>query len=144
MQQRPIGVTILAVLTALTALFLALAGVASFLTGPLLTQIMQDPELVELLEEVPPEVLDIFPKVLGGIFLMMALSNVAIAFGLWTLRAWAWYLTLDFQGLGIFSNLGGLLLLSPFSLASIAFSGFYIYYFLQQPVQTAFGVRNAF
>lgn len=142
--QRPVGVTVLAVITSLGALVLALIGISAFFTGPLLDRLLQDPELAKLIEEVPPEVLDTFPKVLGGIFLMMALANVAIAFGLWALKAWAWYLTLLFQGLGIFSNLGGLILLNPVSLASIAFSGFYIYYFLQQPVQEAFGVRNAF
>ncbi|NEQ55268.1 MAG: hypothetical protein F6K11_34980 [Leptolyngbya sp. SIO3F4] len=142
--QRPVGVTILAVLTVLSALFLAIIGIGCFLAGPIIDQILQDPEIATLIEQVPPEAIEIFPKVLGSIFLMMALANFAIAFGLWALKAWAWYLTLIFQGLGIFSNLGGLLLLSPISLASIAFSGFYIYYFLQKPVQEAFGIRNAF
>ncbi|NEP63713.1 MAG: hypothetical protein F6K31_43615 [Symploca sp. SIO2G7] len=142
--QRPIGVTILAILNSLGALVLILIGTSSFLTGPLLDQLMQDPDLAELMKTVPPEAVDIFPKVLGGVFLVLAAINIAIAIGLWTLQAWSWYLTLIFQGLGILGNLGGLLLLSPVSMASIVFSGFYIYYFLQQPVQTAFGIRNAF
>ena len=142
--RRPVGVTILAILTILSGLFLVIIGLGSFLAGPLLEQVLQDPDLAVLIEQVPPEAIEIFPKVLGVTFLVMASANFAIAFGLWTLRAWSWYLTLIFQGLGIFSNLGGLLLLSPISLASIAFSGFYIYYFLQPPVQEAFGIRNAF
>lgn len=142
--QRPIGVTILAILTGLGGLLLAFIGISAFFIGPLLDRLLQEPDVAELLDQVPPEAIDLFPKVLGGIFLVMALVNVAIALGLWALQAWAWYLTLVFQGLGILSNLGGLLFLSPVSLASIAFSGFYIYYFLQKPVQTAFGIRNAF
>lgn len=142
--QRPIGVTILAVLTGLGGLLLALIGISAFFTGPLVEQLLLEPDVVELLGQVPPETIDLFPKVLGGIFLVMALVNGAIALGLWALQAWAWYLTLVLQGLGIMGNLGGLLLLNPVSLASIAFSGFYIYYFLQKPVQSAFGIRNAF
>lgn len=142
--KRPVGVTILAILTILSALSLAIIGIGCFLAGPLIEQVLQDPELAVIVEQVPPDVIELFPKVLGVTFLVMAFANVAIAFGLWTLRAWSWYLTLIFQGLGIFSNLGGLLLLSPISLVSIAFSGFYLYYFLQPTVQTAFGIRNAF
>lgn len=142
--KRPVGVTILAIINGLGALVLGLIGISAFLAGPILDQLMQDPDLAELLATVPPEAIDIFPKVLGAIFLVLALTNVAIAVGLWTLQTWAWYLTLVFQGLGVVSNLGGLLLLNPVSLASIVFSGFYIYYFLQPPVQEAFGIRNAF
>ena len=101
-------------------------------------------EMSAFLDQLPAGVPETFPKVLGGIFLVMALGNAAIAIGLWALKSWAWYLNLGLQGLGIFGNLGGLLILNPISLAAIAFSGFYIYYFLQPPVQEAFGVRNAF
>lgn len=142
--QRPIGVTILAILTGLGGLLLALIGISAFFTGPLVERLLLEPDVVELLGQVPPEAIDLFPKVLGGIFLVMALVNGAIALGLWALQVWAWYLTLVLQGLGIMGNLGGLLLLNPVSLASIAFSGFYIYYFLQEPVQSAFGIQNAF
>lgn len=143
--QRPVGVTVLAVIDGLVALLLALMGIATFFLGQLIVGEMRaDAEMVEFLDQLPPGVLDTFPKVLGGIFLVMALGNAAIAVGLWTLKSWAWYLNLGLQALGIFGNLGGLLLLSPISLASVAFSGFYIYYFLQPPVQEAFAIRNAF
>ena len=142
--KRPIGVTILAIINGLSTLVLGLIGISAFFAGPVLDQLMQDPELADLLETVPPEAIDIFPKVLGAVFLVLALINGAIAVGLWFLQSWAWYLTLVFQGLGIVSNLGGLLLLNPVSLASIIFSGFYIYYFLQPPVKEAFSIRNAF
>lgn len=142
--QRPIGVTVLAIITGLGAVLLGFIGVSAFFTGPLLERLLLEPDVAELLDQVPPEVIDTFPKVLGAIFLGLALVNGAIAIGLWALQTWSWYLTLIVQGLGILSNLGGLLLLTPISLASIAFSGFYIYYFLQQPVQDAFGVKNAF
>ena len=143
--KRPVGVTILAIINGFQALFLGFLGIAAFfLSQIILEQMRLDPEMASLLDQLPPGVLETFPKVLGGIFLIMALANGAIAIGLWALKAWAWYLNLVLQGLGIFGNLGGLLMLNPISLASIAFSGFYIYYFLQQPVQTAFGIRNAF
>lgn len=143
--KRPIGVTVLAIVDGLQALLLALMGIAAFfLSKVVLDQMRLDPDMSGLLEQLPPEVIETFPNVLGGIFLIMALVNIAMAFGLWALQSWAWYLNLGLQALGIFGNLGGVLMLNPLSLASIAFSGFYIYYFLQQPVQTAFGVRNAF
>ncbi|MEA5465681.1 hypothetical protein [Leptothoe sp. PORK10 BA2] len=143
--QRPIGVTVLAVIDGLVALFLALISVGTFFLGQLILGEMRlDAEMSDFLDQLPAGVPETFPKVLGGIFLVMAIGNAAIAVGLWALKSWAWYLNLGLQALGIFGNLGGLLLLSPISLASIAFSGFYIYYFLQPPVQQAFGIRNAF
>ena len=143
--QRPIGVTVLSIINGLQALLLTLVGIAAFLVGGLLIERMRlDGEIAELLDQLPPGVPEIFPRVLGGIFLVMALANAAIAVGLWLLQTWAWYLNLGLQALGIVGNLGGLLMVNPISLLSIAFSGFYIYYFLQQPVQEAFGIRNAF
>lgn len=143
--KRPVGVTILAILDGLQALLLGLMGIAAFFLSQLIIEEMRlDAEMADFLDQLPDSVPETFPKVLGGIFLVMALANFAIAVGLWTLQAWAWYLNLGLQALGIFGNLGGLLLINPISLASVAFSAFYIYYFLQEPVQTAFGIRNAF
>ena len=143
--KRPVGVTILAIIDGLQALLLAFIGVAAFfLSRLILEQLQAEPEVSDILEQLPPAVIDAFPKVLGGIFLVMALANGAIAIGLWALQSWAWYLNLGLQALGIFGNLGGLLMVNPVSVASVTFSAFYIYYFLQQPVQEAFGIRNAF
>lgn len=143
--KRPVGVTILAIINGLQALLLGFLGVSAFfLSQIILDQMRLEPEISNLLDQVPPGVIDTFPKVLGAIFLVMALANLAIAIGLWALKAWAWYLNLVLQAIGIFGNLGGLLMVNPISLLYIAFSGFYIYYFLQPPVQEAFGIRNAF
>ena len=143
--RRPVGVTVLAVIDGFVAFFMTLVGIGAFFVGQLIIDEMRlDAEMSVFLDQLPAGVPETFPKVLGGIFLVMALGNAAIAIGLWALKSWAWYLILVLQGLGIFGNLGGLLILNPISLASIAFSGFYIYYFLQPPVQEAFGVRNAF
>ncbi|NEZ67593.1 hypothetical protein D0962_33355 [Leptolyngbyaceae cyanobacterium CCMR0082] len=143
--KRPVGVTILAIIDGLQAILLGLMGIAAFfLSKIILEQMRLEPEMSGLLEQLPPEVIETFPKVMGGIFLVLALANAAIAIGLWALQSWAWYLNLMLQALGIFGNLGGLLMVNPISLAAVAFSGFYIYYFLQQPVQEAFGIRNVF
>ena len=137
--------TVLAVIDGFVAFFMTLVGIGAFFVGQLIIDEMRlDAEMSVFLDQLPAGVPETFPKVLGGIFLVMALGNAAIAIGLWALKSWAWYLNLGLQGLGIFGNLGGLLILNPISLAAIAFSGFYIYYFLQPPVQEAFGVRNAF
>ena len=143
--RRPVGVTVLAVIDGFVAFFMTLVGIGAFFVGQLIIDEMSlDAEMSAFLDQLPAGVPETFPKVLGGIFLVMALGNAAIAIGLWALKSWAWYLNLGLQGLGSFGNLGGLLILNPISLAAIAFSGFYIYYFLQPPVQEAFGVRNAF
>ncbi|MEM6256183.1 MAG: hypothetical protein AAF821_24985 [Cyanobacteria bacterium P01_D01_bin.156] len=143
--QRPIGVTILALIDGTVALLFGfVGGTALFAGSQFIEQLRLDPELADLIDQLPPDFPSTFFKVLAAIFLVIALANAAMAFGLWTLRAWAWYVNLGLQGLGIFGNLGGLILINPVSILSIAFSGFYIYYFLRQPVQAAFGVRNAF
>ncbi len=142
--KRPIGVTILAILDGLQALLFILMGItAFFLSKVILEQMRLEPEMSDFLDQLPPSVPETFPKVLGGIFLVIALANAAIAIGLWALQSWAWYLNLGLQALGIFGNLGGLIMINPISVASVAFSGFYIYYFLQQPIQEAFGVNNS-
>lgn len=143
--KRPIGITILAIIDGLQALLLGFMGVVAFFLSKLvLEQMRLDADMSDLLAQLPPGVPETLPKVVGGIFLIMALANAAMAIGLWALQAWAWYLNLALQALGIFGNLGGLFIGNPISVASIVFSGFYIYYFLQPPVQEAFRIRNAF
>ena len=46
--KRPIGVTILAIINGLSTLVLGLIGISAFFAGPVLDQLMQDPELAEL------------------------------------------------------------------------------------------------
>ena len=88
--QRPIGVTVLSISNGLQGLLLTLVGIAAFLVGGLLIERMRlDGEIAELLDQLPPGVPEIFPRVLGGIFLVMALANAAIAVGLWLLQTWA-------------------------------------------------------
>jgi hypothetical protein len=138
---RPIGVTILAILNIVFSAFLTLSGLAVVgLSNLLMEEILQDPEFQEAIRDVPEEFLNIFPSILGGFLIFFALVGFLMAYGLFTLRLWAWYLTLILQGLSAFGNVTSLLSGNFFALLSVGISALIIYYFVQPDVKRAFGV----
>ncbi|NEP54704.1 MAG: hypothetical protein F6K65_40320 [Moorea sp. SIO3C2] len=142
--QRPVGVTILAIIDAIQALLLTLLGLSTLFLGQVVVAEMRaEPDMSDLFEQLPPDFPELLPKLIAGVFFAIALANVLIAAGLWLLHTWAWYLNLVLQAIGIFGNLGGVLLVNPVSIAAVVFSSFYIYYFFRRSVQIAFRVRSA-
>ncbi len=79
--------------------------------------------------------------ILGIIAIVIALGQLAFAYGAWTLQPWAWMLGIGLQAANIVfsiiagianNNLGG-------QIVSIIISGIIIYYLMTPPIQKAFG-----
>ncbi|NEP19373.1 MAG: hypothetical protein F6J97_21180 [Leptolyngbya sp. SIO4C1] len=140
-QRRPIGVTVLAILNVVGSAIMVLVGLLAIgLSGPFLEGMMEDPDFREVVEELPPGVLSAIPGLVGGFLIFFSIIGFILAYGLFTLRVWAWYMTLILQGLGAFSNLGSLLTGNFLAIISLAISALIIYYFVQPNVKRAFSV----
>lgn len=116
--ERPLGVTIIAVLAAIGGLFGLIGSLAIF----------------SLLAAS------------GGIFVVYALMTLAVsilslvfAYGAWTLQPWAWTLGVVLEAvavaLGVYSLVDG----DASAIVSIALAGIVLWYLFQPSVKAAFG-----
>jgi uncharacterized membrane protein (DUF2068 family) len=131
--RRPRGVTIAAALVGalggLSILFGALA-VAAVALGP------ADPSMdAEAAREV---------AAIGIIYVVFGTAQLLVAWALWNLRRWAWWLTIVLQGVNVVQALGAMAFTEVTNVdvavfTSLAFSLAIIGYFLTKGVRTAFG-----
>ena len=124
--ERPLGVTIIAVLSAIGGFFGLLASLVFLGLGAATTA----------------SGLGGLAFVAGLIILAYSLLSLALAYGFWTLKPWAWPLGVGVQALGIiqavlqFLNDTG----QFFSLlVSLAIAGVILWYLFQPHVKAAFG-----
>jgi len=119
-RDRPLGVTLIAIL-------LALNGVAS---------------IIAAVGTLGPGYLGVADAAFGVLFGALL---IFLAYGMWTLRLWAWYATLIIEGLNAVFALITLILapLLASNWVSLVLAVIIIGYLLQPGVRAAFGQRPA-
>jgi len=125
---RPQGITILAVLSFIGGVFAVLGGLGALGVGVLLTAVTGVGGLFQ---------------VLGILVLVLGIAELAIGYGFWTLKPWAWTFALVAFVADIvievlrFLSWGGYGFTGP--LVSIVITAIVIYYLNQPNVRQAFG-----
>lgn len=95
---RPLGVSIFAILQGLGALFLFLAGAGFLLTKDMFAEvILNTPELQASLGDIPPASLGMFLTFAGVLSLVFGVLALISAIGLWGLKTWGWQLAVALQ-----------------------------------------------
>jgi uncharacterized membrane protein (DUF2068 family) len=112
-KQRPIGVTIIALLA-------ILGGIAFLVSG-----------LVSIL--IP--VIGIF---IGSGLFILGLAYFLMAYGLWNGKSWAWTLTLILSGIGIIVGIGSIVVGNIGSIFHIIINAIIIYYLYRPNVKAFF------
>lgn len=130
---RPTGVTILAVLQTITSILSVIAGLTALFAREAISQQLNSAT------NVPPELVAGLPVWLGWVFLLSGALGLVLAWGLFTLKGWAWLLTLIFQGLNILSNLTSFGSNPGGAVIGIVIAAVIIYYLLRPEVKRAFG-----
>lgn len=126
-RNRPAGVTVLAILNGLLAILLLLGGMVLVMAGPLIGF------LVPFAGPFAGLILGIF-----GLFLVfLGVAGVAVAWGMWNGKKWAWWLTIIFS-IGIF--LMGITTI-PAGIVSLIISGATLFYFTRPHVRSYFGLK---
>jgi hypothetical protein len=125
--QRPTGVTIIAVLAAIGGVFGLLAGIALLAAGPAVSSATGLGGLV---------------TIAAWIVLAYSVLSLALAYGFWMLKSWAWPLGVGVEVLGIIQAVLQYLndtrqLISL--IVSLALAGFILWYLYQPHVKAAFG-----
>lgn len=140
---RPVGVTVLATMQAITSGIALLAGLGILIFSQDVASLVADnPELQQSSEQISPELLQGVAIASGIFFILFSLIGLWVAFGLFKLKGWAWLTTLIFQGFSIIGNLSNLAnsIGSPgSSVLQLAIAGVIVYYLLRPNVKRAFG-----
>jgi hypothetical protein len=141
--ERPTGVTILAVLYFIGAAFLGLCGILFIVGGSMLSGLAQSGGPGSALFAMGG-------AVVGGIFLVLAVLDLAIGIGFIKLQNWARILAIILIGIGVLFgllSLAGLLahpmiLVLVFRLIFLAIEIWILIYLFKPHVKQAFGVTG--
>jgi hypothetical protein len=130
MQQRPTGITILAVLSAIGGVLGVFGGFTLAFLGSVVGAVAGEGGIGAL------------GFVFGGLTLILGFIGIALAYGFWTLRPWAWPLgvLLELVNIGVAVAQVALGYASFFSAAiSVVVAGIILYYLNQPHIKRAFG-----
>lgn len=133
--ERPLGVTILAILGFLGGILAIVGGVLIAVIGTV---------FIPGIMKTPYSLPGIIFGALGIVVIVVGLIDLVISWGLWAGRGWAWWLTLIFAGLDLFSALAFIAAGNIFGIISLIIDGLIFYYFFKPHVKQYFGVTVSF
>ncbi len=125
--ERPLLVTIIAVLYGLIGVILLLGGIAFIVTGNLIN-------IEQLLQDISPDMVAMVGNILGGVCVVIGLIYLILCLGF--LKGWKimWYLGLIFAIIGLITSLFGL----PLSVITLIIEALIIYYLFRPNVKLFF------
>lgn len=112
-KHRPLGVTIIAILTAIVGIVSLASGAALLIIG------------------------------IGIISLVLGVAFLVVAYGLWTGKRWAWTITLILSVIGIIVAIASLAVGDMGAIVRIIIHGVVIYYLYRPNVKSFFGKSAA-
>ena len=128
--QRPLGVTLLAILHVLQAAVVFLIGLVLMILGTLIRSMMR--------VYYPRLFAGILP-IIGVLLIILGLLYIGFAYGLWTGKGWAWTLSLIFAVLGIIGSLVSLVRGGFVSIVTLVLDVVIIYYLTRPHIKVFFG-----
>jgi len=145
---RPVGVTIIAILQFLGAALLVLVGIAMIVGGGMIGAILGS--AMGQNSQIPGGSLTGIMAGLGivvaAVFFVFAAISAVLGWGMWSLKNWARIITMVFSCIGLlFGGLGLIFALMRFNMFSLVFvmirlaiNGLILWYLLQPDVKAAF------
>jgi hypothetical protein len=127
-KQRPLGITIIAILSAIGAIFLLLGGLALVALSGFVGVAVGSGLLAGL------------GGVIGGVLVILGLLYFVIAYGFWSGKGWAWTLGVALMVISIIVNLAAVAGIgSTGSIVDIIINLVILYYLFRPHVKAFFG-----
>ena len=108
-QSRPLGVTIIAILTILGGVGLLASGIATLVVG------------------------------IGAGLIILGIAYFVVAYGLWKGKGWAWIITLILSVIGVISGIASIAFGNVGGIFNIIISAVILYYLYRPNVKAFFG-----
>jgi hypothetical protein len=124
-KHRPLGVTIIAILTAIGGMVFLATGIAGVVAAPSLSD------------------LGGVAAATGIISLLLGIAYFVMAYGLWKGKRWAWTITLILSVIGIILAIASIALGNVGAIVSIIIHGVVIYYLYRPNVKAFFGKQSS-
>ena len=124
-KHRPLGVTIIAILTAIGGMVFLATGIAGVVSAPFLSD------------------LGGVAAATGIISLLLGIAYFVMAYGLWKGKRWAWTITLILSVIGIILAIASIALGNVGAIVSIIIHGVVIYYLYRPNVKAFFGKQSS-
>ncbi len=129
--ERPLGVTILAVLSILGGALLILVGILAAALGAVFAS-----ALASSMHGIPL----ILAAEIGIVLIIGGAIELLIGWGLWKGAGWAWWLTVIFDALGVIMSIASLASGNVGSVIGLIINAVILYYFFKPHVKAFFGV----
>jgi hypothetical protein len=100
-QHRPIGVTIIAILTIISGILLLLSGVALAALGAFISVNPIDTTTTTSSSNIGAQFIGIISAAVGGVLLVIGIGYLVMSYGLLKGKGWAWTITIILIIIGI-------------------------------------------
>jgi Predicted membrane protein (DUF2127) len=156
-RKRPVGVTIIAILTIIGGILLLFGGIALVALAPLISQITVVDNNTSSNSSITLNVngtnvtipnsgifiLGGFMGVFGGLLIAIGIASFVVAWGLLKGKAWAWIVTIIITIISIVLNIISIIAGSIESIVGLIINGIIIYYLYRPSVKSYFGKLKA-
>jgi hypothetical protein len=100
-QHRPIGVTIIAILTIISGILLLLSGVALAALGAFISVNPVDTTTTTSSSNIGAQFIGIISAAVGGVLLVIGIGYLVMSYGLLKGKGWAWTITIILIIIGV-------------------------------------------
>jgi uncharacterized membrane protein len=140
--KRPTGVTVIGILTIIGGIVMLFAGmtlVTLAAVAPILP--LSDGQINSQLANtgMSTEMLGIISSATGGLFLILGIASLVVAYGLFKAKKWAWTTSVVLSFISIAMGIVSIATGNIGAIVSIAISGLILYYLYRPHVKAYFG-----
>lgn len=100
-QQRPIGVTIIAILTIISGILLLLSGIALVTLGAFISGPVNTTTTTSASSNIGAQFIGVISAAVGGVLLAIGIGYIVMFYGLLKGKGWAWTITIILLIIGI-------------------------------------------
>jgi uncharacterized membrane protein (DUF2068 family) len=131
-KQRPLGVTIIAILTIIGGIGFLATGIAPFMAASLSSDISINSEIL-------PAVSVALSSGIGAALIALGVAYFVWAYGLWKGKGWAWTITVVLSFIGIALGIVSIATANVGAIFHVIINGVILYYLYRPHVKMFFG-----
>jgi uncharacterized membrane protein (DUF2068 family) len=139
-KNRPMGVTIIGILTAIGGILMLISGMTlATLAAVIPSLTSMNDQMSGVPSSIPAEYLGIVSLSIGSVLVILGVISLVVSYGLFKAKKWAWTINVALSVITIAIGMVSIATGNVGSIASIAISGVILYYMYRPHVKAYFG-----